>query len=750
MTTLPQTTNPRLPVRGGPAPVPAASGANAMHLATPSTMTGGDVWRVIRANVWTIALIMILAIGGGIALNQFVLKPYFPRYESTGLVQVTLNKSMNPTMVEEEGDDPGRIGLETRTQAASMKSPGILTDFLTNNTEIPATDWYKKFQIRNASGGMILDIAKAKEALEDSLSVYALPETKIVQVTMTAANASDARTLVYELVNNFLRIQSNFKNNRTQARSADLNKLKTALQMKLNTINDDLHRFQADLSKAGYKSSIGYGQSQKEVELIELLRKQMDSQSDLADAQQMVQSMNEAIQQGQTPPLVEGQMGQDQRVLQSRMSVDNAKSYLEVTESMLGKGHPQYTRAKTQSDVAERQLADAEAEFRARMTGEMQSRIQSMVQSADTKLQGITSRINDIRSELGELDYKMLQAMVLQDNQKAIGDQLKDVDEQVRLIASTGDTRTGLDWAVLPETPQMPSFPKLWLTVSAAAGIGLMLSLGLAFLREMLDTSVRSPRDIARIGQLPILGMIQHEEDDPQVTGVPLALVIYQAPTSIIAEQFRQVRSRLQHSTSLDSTRTLLVTSPSPADGKSTVAANLAAGLALNGRRILLVDANFRRPELHKIFNVNNDMGFSSVFASIENLATATKQTSIPNLDLLTTGPKPANATELLESSLFSDFVDKALLEYDHIVFDSGPMLFVSETAAMAPRVDGVVTVVRAAANSRGLLQRLRDQLKGLKAEHLGVVLNAVRAQGGGYYGRNIKTYYEYSNGHKN
>jgi capsular exopolysaccharide synthesis family protein len=244
--------------------------------------------------------------------------------------------------------------------------------------------------------------------------------------------------------------------------------------------------------------------------------------------------------------------------------------------------------------------------------------------------------------------------------------------------------------------------------------------------------------------------MIQHEEDDPQVVGVPLPLVIYQAPTSMIAEQFRQVRSRLQHSTSLDSTRTLLVTSPSPADGKSTVACNIAAGLALNGRRILLVDANFRRPELHKVFNVSNDMGFSSVFSSLENLATAAKQTSIPNLDVLPTGAKPANATELLESSLFTDFIDKALLEYDHIIFDSGPLLFVSETVAMAPRVDGVITVVRASANSRGLLQRLRDQLKGLKAEHLGVILNGVRVQGGGYYGRNIKTYYEYSNGHKN
>src|SRR5450432_1463206 len=249
-------------------------------------------------------------------------------------------------------------------------------------------------------------------------------------------------------------------------------------------------------------------------------------------------------------------------------------------------------------------------------------------------------------------------------------------------------------------------------------------------------------------GQMTLLGMIPHEGDDPQAAGIPLPTVIYSAPTSMIAEQFRQVRTRLQHAASLDTTRSILVTSPGPGDGKSVVACNLAAGLALNGRRILLVDANFRRPELHKIFELPNDMGFGSVLNSIENFESAIKQTKVPNLDVITTGPKPSNATELLESQLLIDFIERALEEYDHVIFDSGPMLVVSETVALAPRVDGVISVIRARTNSRGLLQRLRDTLRQVKAEHLGVVLNGVRATGGGYYGRNIKTYYEYQNGH--
>src|SRR6185503_14870999 len=104
---------------------------------------------------------------------------------------------------------------------------------------------------------------------------------------------------------------------------------------------------------------------------------------------------------------------------------------------------------------------------------------------------------------------------------------------------------------------------------------------------------------------------IPHESDDPQSAGARLPLVIFEAPHSIMAEQLRQVRTRLQHAASLDTTRSILVTSPSPGDGKSTVACNLAAGVANNGRRILLVVANFRLPDLHRIFGLGNKAGVS-------------------------------------------------------------------------------------------------------------------------------------------
>jgi capsular exopolysaccharide synthesis family protein len=468
-------------------------------------------------------------------------------------------------------------------------------------------------------------------------------------------------------------------------------------------------------------------------------------------AQNMYDQIVGMLKEGIDPPQVEEMVNEDPMIRGLRQQRDALRVDADVREQQLGPNHPRVKEVRWTLDGLEQQLEDQISEKQAMTRTQLVNELRTQVSATQQDLEAITKRVNDIKSTLADLANTMAQYLTLKDEEESTRELMKVVDAELNKISQieSQQDRSGVGWATRPETPDRPSFPRLSVTMAIALLLGLGFSLGIAFLRELLDQSVRSPRDIARVGQMNLLGIVNDESDDPQSAGARLPLVIFETPHSMLAEQLRQVRTRLQHAASLDTTRSILVTSPSPSDGKTTIAVNLAAGLALNGRRILLVDANFRRPELHKIFGLGNEMGFGDALNSVDTFEQAVRQSQVPNLDVMVSGPKPANATELMESQLLIDFIERALEEYDHVIFDSGPLLMVSESMAMAPRVDGVVTVVRARSNSRGLLQRMRDGLRQVRAEHLGVVLNAVRAQSTGYYGRNIKTYYEYQNGHE-
>ena len=380
-------------------------------------------------------------------------------------------------------------------------------------------------------------------------------------------------------------------------------------------------------------------------------------------------------------------MNQDPQVRYYREQVDACDIELKLRYED-GTESRDLKKLQAKHDALAAKLEDSKAMARLNIRNTMISNLQSDASFTQQQLDGINKRIDTAQEELSVLSNSM-------------GDYNQITDELARARDEAGQTRQQLDalnsqiqqashgvvWAEKPPIPDTPSFPRLGITMTVSIMLGLAIALGISFLREMLDTSVRSPRDITRVGNLTLLGMIPHEDDDPQSHGVPLPFIIYQAPTSIMAEGFRQVRTRLQHAASLDTTRTILVTSPSPGDGKSVVAANLAAGLALNGRKILLVDANFRRPMLDKSFAVDNSIGLSDVLnVGIDRFESAVHHSAIPNLDVMPAGARPGNATELLEGRVLLDFIDRALEDYDHIVFDSGPLLLVSETAALAPR----------------------------------------------------------------
>ena len=749
MTTLPQTTPMRLPrPAGGATAVAPVMGPQVA--AGVGGMTADDIWRVIRANLWLIMTILCASLIIGYVVNR-VLERYMPRYSATGMVSIHAPTSYNyqTRMNDPLSDFPG-LTVEQRTQSMLIRNDSLFTKVLQNPASpVRNTKWFHSFEVpvaqADGSTRTVLDLAAAKRSLDDSFTTASLDGTNVVTATMTCADGRDARDIVQAIIEAHLESQDQLIVDREFEKSDTLKQVHEAQKTKIKELQDAMHAKALDLNIEGTDRSNKLTTRQNELE--KLVDERFLLQNHLANAKTNSDAINEQLSNGLEPQQISDAVSQDPDVRHFRDEVLDDEIKLstnlhEGPESNERKDIEAHRTAMANKLEESRSLAQTNA--RTKLTTDLQSTV-----AGDTQeLTILNKRIDTARDELSGLSNAMVDYNQISDELAKIRDESQETQQQIDALNSQiQQSSHGVMWAEKPIVPDLPSFPKMPYTMGITVILGLMLSLGIAFIREILDTSVRSPRDITRVGNLTLLGMIPHEDDDPQSHGVPLPFVIYQAPTSIMAEGFRQVRTRLQHAASLDTTRTILVTSPSPGDGKSVVAANLAAGLALNGRHILLVDANFRRPILDKNFSVDNTLGLSEVLTGgIDRFDSAVHRTVVPNLSVMPSGPRPNNATELLEGRILLDFIDRALEEYDHVIFDSGPMLLVSETAALAPRVDGVVTVVRARTNSRGVLQRLRDNLRQLKAEHLGVVLNAVRSQGGGYYGRNIKTYYEYQN----
>jgi non-specific protein-tyrosine kinase len=222
--------------------------------------------------------------------------------------------------------------------------------------------------------------------------------------------------------------------------------------------------------------------------------------------------------------------------------------------------------------------------------------------------------------------------------------------------------------------------------------------------------------------------------------GSPVALA---EPRSQVAEAFRSLRTNIQFASVDHPLRTLLVTSPTPAEGKSTVAANLSVVLAQGGKRVALIDADLRRPRVHKLLGVSNSLGMSELFVKDHVALNGSLQpTEAPDLMALTSGGLPPNPAELLGSEKMAEIIRQVGMQVELVVIDSPPVIAVTDSSVLAPRVDGVLLVFKPGVTRLGAARQTVEQLQRLGANLLGVVLNDVDLRRSGYY---YKSYYHSS-----
>jgi succinoglycan biosynthesis transport protein ExoP len=294
------------------------------------------------------------------------------------------------------------------------------------------------------------------------------------------------------------------------------------------------------------------------------------------------------------------------------------------------------------------------------------------------------------------------------------------------------------------------------MTVMIAAGLlGMLSGLGLAFVIDRADRRFHSPDEIRSdlgipvVGHIPVLPGIKpgkkskHEREEVAKVGeLAAALRTYHHPRGRIAEAYRAVRTALYFSTRGSGHQVIQVTSPSPGDGKSTLSGNLALSIANSGKRALLIDADFRRPRIHKLFGLDNSTGISSVIEGKSEIVDAVQETEVENLSILSCGPRPNNPSELLSSKRFAELLELLREQYDLVIVDTPPVLAVTDPLNVVARVDGVLLVLRLTKSARTMGHRALEALDGMGANVLGIVINGVGSEKKGYgYGYSCGKY---------
>jgi capsular exopolysaccharide synthesis family protein len=294
-----------------------------------------------------------------------------------------------------------------------------------------------------------------------------------------------------------------------------------------------------------------------------------------------------------------------------------------------------------------------------------------------------------------------------------------------------------------PSEPSVPVRPERNVMLFEGLMIGLLLGCCAAVVRDWTDQGLRSSEEIIETLGVPLLGSVPHMPGpaNPLAQGRKVDL----EPASDVAETYRTIRTAVFFGTPDRESRTILVTSPAPGDGKSTFASNLAIAMAQTGKRVLLVDADFRRPVQHRIFECRPGIGLSTVLAGHEPLDKTIQSTGIAGLDILPAGPQPGNPSEILNSQSFNEVLEELSVRYEHVVIDSPAVMAVADARILSAMCSVTVLVLRAQTSTRKAAVHARRALQSVGAAILGVVVNDVpRARDrhgdyGGYSGYRAK-----------
>ncbi|PYS48322.1 MAG: hypothetical protein DMG13_25785 [Acidobacteria bacterium] len=666
-------------------------------------------WRMVMRHKWIVILVAFLGATAGILITL----PQTPIYQSTTLVEVQgLNENflnmqnLNPTSVT------GGWGYEIMTQVRVLQSRSLMekvTERLLNDKKTPygtSSDrlaaWRKVFHL---SSKPAIDRDRAIRMAGEDIKVKGSNTTRIIEITADSADPRLAADFANTLVDEFIEKNLDDRWKTTERTGEWLTKQMDDLKIRLEKSEDTLQSYAVAVGLQFTGAASKDGEQENVVSTsVRLLQEELLK----ARAERMVtQSRFELIQS--SPPEALPQVLDDPslREYESKL-VDLRRQGAELGSSFTP-AHPRMQKLEAQIAEMETALEDARQKVVTRLNNDY-----AAAQSHEKLLNDeFAKQLNTMSSQTAkEIHYNILKREV-ETNRQLYESMLARVKESSIASAMRASNFRIVDLAKPANLPYKPSPVN-----NAILGLmaGIFVGVVLVLLREQADRSIQQPGDSALYLGVSELGVIPSDRQGRgQGTAAvipigngntknPVELVTWQRQGSLIAESFRTVLTSIMFSEQRP--RVLVISSANPSEGKTTVSTNLSIALSEISQRVLLIDADMRRPRLHRLFDMKNDKGLSELLREKHSTKTsevleAARETWIPGLHVLTSGPWAANASTLLYSARLPEIIEIARQNFDTVIIDSPPMLHIADARLLAKHCDSVLLAVRAGKTTR-------------------------------------------------
>ncbi len=564
-------------------------------------------------------------------------------------------------------------------------------------------------------------IRRAANSLRSRISVDRVEESRLVDVSVRAFDPQLAERLANATVENYREMSLQRRYDSGNEARDFLEEQLAEMRIQLERADEALMDFARENEVADLDDRLDRARS--------AIDRFSDRRNEIDEELVELESWKSLIEQGRSEHLDPIVDSESVNQLEDRL-IEARSEYAELSQRFQD-SYPQVEQVLSRIERLESEIA-AEKE-------QVVDNILGRYENLQAQANALDDAIHERESRMLALNEQAVQYNILQrefETNRELYDGLLQRMKEIGVAAGIQENNiTLIEDAVAAGSPFKPNIPR---NLMLALALGLMGGIGLALLLEFLDSSIRRVEDIERLVDRPVLGMVplvklrQKDADTDKKTRDNERVVSHYSavhPNSAVSEAFRSLRTSLMFSTPEGLPRTIMLTSSGMGEGKTTTATNLATVLAQNGSRVLLIDADLRKPRIHRDFNLFRSPGLTNRIALNENDGrdnSAIHATHVPDMFIMPSGSATPSPAEMLSSERLAKVLDSCRRAFDYIVMDAPPTLGLADSMILARQVDGVVVVARAASTGKENFRVAMKRLAQVKAPVLGVVLNGV------------------------